>query len=101
MPVALGKGGPIPQKGGAPPKGGAKGDEYWSASARPLNGGWSPNAPAFARGFDRIAPSREDAPFVLINKEITDPAIDPHRFQAYITQLVLDRRAISMVNVVT
>ena len=43
----------------------------------------------------------EKAPYIRINKEITDAAVDPYRFQAYVAQLMVDRRTLSMVNVVT
>ena len=43
-------------------------------------------APTFTGGKGRQPPDPEDGPYILINKEITDSAVDPHRFQAYVTQ---------------
>ena len=119
MPVALTGWQQQSEKGSAPlhfSKGG-KGGEFRSAvglnhrigtptfDASDRFSSWS-DASTFttersARGQGRRNPDREDAPYIRINKEITDAAVDPYRFQAYVAQLMVDRRTLSMVNVVT
>merc|ERR1719420_1939281 len=46
-------------------------------------------------------PAREAASFIRINKQVTDAANNPQQFQACVMKLCMERRPLSMVNVVT
>merc|ERR1719387_654061 len=67
---------------------------FWSGQR---NGGRD-DGPMWGEG---RRPPREASSYIRINKEVTDASTDPQQFELYLMQLAMERRPVSMVNIVT